>query len=60
MRSPSDLSGPKIRKAYFETSNRKMILHRPTSKLDFKGDHLCNIFGFGSRFRFLDFSFDCP
>ena len=29
MRSPSLLSGPKIRKTYFEASNRKMLIHRP-------------------------------
>ena len=29
MRSPSLLSGQKIRKAYFEASNRKMLLRRP-------------------------------
>ena len=36
MRSTSLLSEPKIRKAYFEASNRKM----------FNGDHWSNIFGF--------------
>ena len=41
MRSPSLLSGPKIRNAYFEVSNRKMLLHRPPLKSD-----LINIFGF--------------
>ena len=30
------LSGPKIRKAYFEASNRKMLLHRPPLKSDFE------------------------
>ena len=39
MRSPSLLSGPKISKAYFEASNRKMLLHRPPLKSDFKGGH---------------------
>ena len=29
MRCPSLLSGPKIRKAYFGASNRKMLIHRP-------------------------------
>ena len=37
MRSPSFLSGPKIRKAYFEASNRKMLLHRPPLKSDLRG-----------------------
>ena len=37
MRSPSLLSGPKIRKAFFEASNRKMLLHRLSIKSDFKG-----------------------
>ena len=37
MRSPSLLSGPKIRKAYFEASNPIMLLHRPPLKSDFNG-----------------------
>ena len=37
MRIPSLLSGPKIRKAYFEASYRKMLIHRPPLKSDFKG-----------------------
>ena len=37
MRSPTLLSGPKIRKAYFEVSNPKMLLHRPPLKSNFKG-----------------------
>ena len=37
MKSPSLLSGPKIRKANFEASNRKMLLHRRPLKSDFKG-----------------------
>ena len=36
MRSPSLLSGPKIRKAYFEASNPKNLLHRPQLKSDFR------------------------
>ena len=39
MRSPSLLSGPKIRKACFETSNPKNLVHRPPLKSDFKGGH---------------------
>ena len=37
MRIPSLLSGPKIRKAYFEASNPKILLHTPPSKSDFRG-----------------------
>ena len=37
MRSPSLLSGPKIRKAYFEASNPKILLHRPPLRSDFRG-----------------------
>ena len=37
MRSPSLLSGPKIRKAYFQDSNRKMLIHRPPLNSYFKG-----------------------
>ena len=32
MRSPSLLSGPKIRKAYFETSSSKILIYRPPLK----------------------------
>ena len=39
LRSPSRLPGPKIGKAYFDTSNRKMLLHRPPLKSYFKGGH---------------------
>ena len=39
MKSPSLIFGPKIRKAYFEASNRKMLLHRHPLKSDFKGGH---------------------
>ena len=39
MRSPSLLSGPKIRKGYFETSNPKILIRRPPLKSDFKGGH---------------------
>ena len=37
MRSPLLLSGPKIRKAYFEASNTKNLIHTPPSKSDFRG-----------------------
>ena len=46
MRSPSFLSGPKIRKAYFEASHRKMLLHIPPLKSDFKGVIEVTVFGF--------------
>ena len=36
MRSPSFLSGPKIRKALFEASNPKKLLHRLPLKSDFR------------------------
>ena len=39
MRSPSLLSGPKIRKAFFDASNRKNLLDRPLLKSDFEGGH---------------------
>ena len=34
-RSPSPLSGPKIRKAYFEASYPKFLIYRPPLKSDF-------------------------
>ena len=37
MRSPPLLSGPKIRKAYFDASNPKMLLQSPTIKSDLMG-----------------------
>ena len=37
MRSPILLSGPKIRKAYFEASNPKNCFHRPPSTSNFRG-----------------------
>ena len=37
MRSLSLLSGPKIRKAYFEASNPKYLFHRPPLKSYFRG-----------------------
>ena len=37
MRSPTLLYGPKIRKAYFEASNPKNLIHSPPSKSDFRG-----------------------
>ena len=46
MRSPLLLSGPNIRKAYFEASNRRMLFHRPPLKSDLKSWLCCNIFGF--------------
>ena len=39
MKSPSPLSGPKNRKAYFEASNRKMLHHRHPLKSGVKAGH---------------------
>ena len=44
MRSPSLSSGPKIRKAYFEASNPKMLIQWPPLKSDFNGGLWSNIF----------------
>ena len=37
MKVPTLLSGPKIRKAYFEPSNPNILIHTPQSKSDFRG-----------------------
>ena len=68
MRSPSLLSGPKIRKAYFEASNRKMLLDRPPLKSDFKGvievtfldlKPQSKLYEFLVQIKLMDFSFHC-
>ena len=46
MRIPSLLSGPKIRKSYFEALYRKMLIHRPPLKSDFKRVIEVTFFGF--------------
>ena len=55
MRGPSPLSGPKIRNAYFKASNRKMLLHRPTLKSDFKGAIEVNSLGLKLQSRLYEF-----
>ena len=57
MRSPSLLSGPKIRNAYFEVSNRKMLLHRPPLKSDFKGVIKVTFFDLKPQSRIYPFLF---
>ena len=68
MRSPSLLSGPKISKAYFGASNRKMLLDRPPLKLDFKEVievTFCDLkpqsmlYEYFVQIKVMDFSFDC-
>ena len=68
MRSPSLLSGPKIRKAYFEASYRKMLIHRPPLKSDFKGvieitfldlKPQSRLYEFLVQIKEMDFSLNC-
>ena len=68
MRSPSLSSGQKIIKAYFEASNRKMLLHRSTLKSDFNGVIEVTFLKmkpqsrhneFLVQIKVMDFSFDC-
>ena len=68
MRSPSLLSGPKIRKAYFQDSNRKMLIHRPPLNSYFKGVKEVKILDLKPQSRLyeilvqikvMDFSFYC-
>ena len=68
MRSPSLLSKPKIRKAYFEASNLKFLLHRPPLISDFMGvtkvefldlKPQSRLYEFLVQIKVMDFSFYC-
>ena len=68
MRSPLLLSGPKIRKAYFEASNPNFLLHRPPLKSYYRGvikektldlKPKSRFYEFLVQIKVMDFSFDC-